>query len=94
VQVPCYQADAALRAGRLVRVLSAFDCAPTPVNLVHASGRLVPLKLRAFIDFCTPRLAQRLTRGAQAPEGSPTAAPPRGRRTRQPATTKAVPGAA
>lgn len=94
VQVPCYQADSALRSGRLIRVLSAFDCAPTPVNLVHASGRLVPLKLRAFIDFCTPRLARRLTLGAQTPGRSQAAEPPRGRRTRQAATNAAGPGAA
>ena len=30
--------------------------APTQVNLVYASNRLVPLKLRAFLDFAVPRL--------------------------------------
>ena len=59
-QTTSYQAEAAIKAGRLVRVLTDFECAPTPVNLVYASNRLVPLKLRAFIDFAVPRLTQRL----------------------------------
>jgi hypothetical protein len=31
-----------------------------PVSLVYPSQRLVPLKLRAFLDFSTPRLRERL----------------------------------
>jgi DNA-binding transcriptional LysR family regulator len=60
-QVTSYQAATALVAGRLRRVLAEFECAPTPVSLVHAAGRLVPLKLRAFLDFAAPRLQTRLT---------------------------------
>jgi len=40
--------------------LRDFECAPTPVNLVFATNRLLPLKLRAFIDFVSPRLSARL----------------------------------
>ncbi len=63
-QIPCYQAEAAVAAGRLAIILSDFECAPLPVNLVYPSNRLVPLKLRAFVDFAAPRLAERLTRAA------------------------------
>jgi DNA-binding transcriptional LysR family regulator len=60
VQTTCYQADPAVREGRLVRVLTEFECDPTPVSLVFAGSRLLPLKIRAFIDFAAPRLAERL----------------------------------
>ncbi len=60
VQTTCYQADAGVREAGLVRVLSAFECEPTPVSLVFAGSRLLPLKLRAFIDFVAPRVAERL----------------------------------
>jgi DNA-binding transcriptional LysR family regulator len=59
-QTTCYQAERYVRASELVIVLQEFECAPTPVNLVYASNRLLPLKLRAFIDFAAPRLAARL----------------------------------
>jgi DNA-binding transcriptional LysR family regulator len=59
-QTPCYQAERYVRAGELAIVLREFECAPTPVNLVYASNRLSPLKLRAFIDFAAPRLSARL----------------------------------
>jgi len=62
VQTTSYQAEAAIRAGRLERILEKFECAPTPVSLVYPTNRLVPLKLRAFLDFVAPRLAKRLKR--------------------------------
>jgi hypothetical protein len=34
---------------------------PPPVNLVYTGRRLLPLKLRAFLDFATPRLKARLS---------------------------------
>ena len=63
-QIPCYQAEAGVAAGRLTIILSEYERAPLPVNLVYPSNRLVPLKLRAFVDFAAPRLAERLTRAA------------------------------
>lgn len=63
--VTSYQAEAAVRDGSLVPVLRAFETKPTPVSLVHPSNRRVPLKLRAFLDFAAPRLAQRLESLAQ-----------------------------
>jgi DNA-binding transcriptional LysR family regulator len=59
VRVLSYQAVIAIRAGLLTVVLQDFEPAPWPVSLVYAgSGRLLPLKLRAFIDFAAPRLKQ------------------------------------
>ncbi len=51
-----YQAATALRAGQLVEILKPFVGAPIPVHLLHTGAPLVPLKLRAFLDFAAPRL--------------------------------------
>lgn len=51
-----YQAAAALRDGRLEAILAAYVPEPMPVHLVHTGPPLLPLKLRAFLDFATPRL--------------------------------------
>lgn len=59
-QTTDYQAAQGLQDGSLALVLSEFECALTPVNLVYPSNRLVPLKLRAFVDFMLPRLSERL----------------------------------
>ena len=59
-RVLSYQAAAAVCDGRLVLVLRDFEPEPNPVGLVYPSGRLVPLKLRAFLDFAVPRLKARL----------------------------------
>jgi DNA-binding transcriptional LysR family regulator len=55
-----YQAAAAALDGRLVILLRDHEVAANPVSLVYPSGRLVPLKLRAFLDFAVPRLKARL----------------------------------
>jgi DNA-binding transcriptional LysR family regulator len=59
-RVMSYQAAAAVRDGRLVIVLRDYEPEPNPISLVYPSGRLVPLKLRAFLDFAVPRLKARL----------------------------------
>ena len=51
-----YQAARAEKTGRLVPLLADFEPPPAPVHLVYPSQGLVPLKLRALIDFATPRL--------------------------------------
>jgi DNA-binding transcriptional LysR family regulator len=51
-----YQAAEAIREGRLVSVLHGHDPEPLPIHLVHTGPPLVPLKLRAFLDFASPRL--------------------------------------
>ncbi len=56
VRMTSYQAAAALRDGRLEAILAAYVPEPMPVHLVHTGPPLLPLKLRAFLDFATPRL--------------------------------------
>jgi DNA-binding transcriptional LysR family regulator len=55
-----YQAEAGVKAGGLVPILTSFAPPPMPVQLVHAAHQQQPLKLRAFLDFTMPRLQQRL----------------------------------
>jgi DNA-binding transcriptional LysR family regulator len=59
-QTTCYQAEQGLREGTLKIALQPFECGPTPVNLAYSTQRLLPLKMRAFIDFAAPRLTERL----------------------------------
>ncbi|WP_233838393.1 LysR family transcriptional regulator [Paraburkholderia sp. ZP32-5] len=60
IRVLSYQVADAIRAQQLRIVLEAFEAAPLPVHLVHAGQLPLPLKLRAFLDFATPRLAERI----------------------------------
>jgi DNA-binding transcriptional LysR family regulator len=50
----------ALAAGSLVTVLDEFRPPPYPVHLVYRAGQYLPTKVRAFLDFATPRLRARL----------------------------------
>ncbi len=56
-----YQVADALAAGKLVTALEEFEPAPWPVSLLHGGQGMLPLKLRAFLDFAAPRLKSRLT---------------------------------
>jgi DNA-binding transcriptional LysR family regulator len=60
-RVLSYQAANAVRANELAIALEDFEPEPPPVSLVHAGGRLLPLKLRAFLDFALPRLKAALS---------------------------------
>ncbi|GAC1340698.1 MAG: LysR family transcriptional regulator [Acetobacteraceae bacterium] len=62
-RVLSYQVAAAVEAGTLQLILSAHAPEQLPVHLVYAAQALLPLKLRAFLDFATPRL--RATLAAQ-----------------------------
>jgi DNA-binding transcriptional LysR family regulator len=57
-----YQMAQAERDGTLVRVLRSFEPVPVPINLVYPGQPLLPLKLRAFLDFTLPRLKARVAR--------------------------------
>lgn len=46
----------AIRAGQLVPLLRQFEPPPLPVHIVYVGGGPLPLKVRAFLDFTTPRL--------------------------------------
>lgn len=63
-RVLSYQIATATHAGTLAIALQGFEPAPWPVSLVYNGGRLLPLKLRAFLDFTAPRLKARLAEGA------------------------------
>jgi len=60
-RVLSYQVAAAIRAGALATALREFEPTPWPVSLVFSGQVLLPLKLRAFLDFAAPRLRKRLS---------------------------------
>ena len=66
-RVLSYQIASAMQVGALTVILEEFESAPSPVSLVYAGQRLLPLKLRAFLDFATPRLKVRLLEGGIRP---------------------------
>lgn len=55
-RVLSYQVADALAAGTLRLLLEPFEPEPLPVHLVYSAQSLLPLKLRAFLDFTAPRL--------------------------------------
>jgi DNA-binding transcriptional LysR family regulator len=56
IRLTSYQAARAIRAGQLVTVLRDAVPEPLPIHLAHTGQAMVPLKLRAFLDFARPRL--------------------------------------
>ncbi|MCA1456502.1 LysR family transcriptional regulator [Bradyrhizobium sp. BRP22] len=60
-RVMWYKMDAAKRAGKLVTVLEEFEPEPLPVHILYTPRNPAPLKLRAFLNWMTPRLKARLT---------------------------------
>jgi DNA-binding transcriptional LysR family regulator len=62
-----YQAAEAVEAGALQIVLEDFELEPAPIHLIHAARGQMPLKMRRFLDFATPKLRQALSRFASAP---------------------------
>lgn len=52
-----YQVADDLAAGRLVRLLPEFEPEPLPVQLVTPSARLIPARVRAFLDHAARRIA-------------------------------------
>ncbi|UEM03050.1 LysR family transcriptional regulator [Skermanella rosea] len=55
-----YQVADEVRSGALVPVLEPFGPAPVPVSLVYPEQGMLPLKVRAFLDWAAPRLRARL----------------------------------
>jgi DNA-binding transcriptional LysR family regulator len=55
-----YKMQTALHQGALAIVLEDFEQEPLPVHIVYAERKLAPLKLRAFLNWVTPRLKARL----------------------------------
>lgn len=58
-----YLIDDLVKSGLLVTFLEEYQPSPFPVSLVYPNQRLVPRKLRAFLDFSLPRLRRRLDYG-------------------------------
>jgi DNA-binding transcriptional LysR family regulator len=59
-RVMSYKMEAARRSGRLEVILEVFEREPLPVHLVYAERKPMPVKLRALLDWLTPRLKARL----------------------------------
>lgn len=59
-RVLAYMIADALAAGALELLLPEFELAPWPINIVHAGQGVLPLKLRAFLDWTVPRLRARI----------------------------------
>jgi DNA-binding transcriptional LysR family regulator len=57
-----YHIAEAIDAGELEIVLDSFELDPVPIQLVHVSRNMMPLKLRRFLDFVTPRMRESLSR--------------------------------
>jgi len=51
-----YQIAAQLRDGTLKLVLESFRSPPKPVHLIYEAGRHLPLKIRTFLDYASPRM--------------------------------------
>jgi len=65
-----YQIEAPLAEGKLRVVLERFEPPQVPVSLVYGSSGLLPLKLRAFLDFAMPRLKAKLAKASSPAESS------------------------
>jgi DNA-binding transcriptional LysR family regulator len=63
-RVLSYQVAQEIRASQLVLALKDFEPAPWPVSLVYTGQRLLPSKVRVFLDYAVPRLKAILSAGA------------------------------
>lgn len=68
-RVLSYQAEQAIRQGRLKIVLQDYEPAPIPVHLMHAGQNILPLKMRHFLQFAAPRIRKAL--GSKPTERAP-----------------------
>jgi DNA-binding transcriptional LysR family regulator len=53
--VPAFVAGDALRSGKLVRLLTAFEPAPYDVHVLYPHSRLLAAKVRLLVEFLTER---------------------------------------
>ena len=59
-RVMSYQASNLVGQGLLMPVLEQYELPASPVHLIYLPNAILPLKLRAFLDFATPRLRSAL----------------------------------
>lgn len=50
-QFLCYQVEPLFKAGKLIRVLPAYEPPPLPISIVYPGARLLSANLRALLDF-------------------------------------------
>jgi DNA-binding transcriptional LysR family regulator len=55
-QLLCYQVQALLAAGKLKRLLQAYEPPALPIHIVYPQARLLSANVRAFVDWAVPRL--------------------------------------
>ena len=55
-RILCYQIATQRKNGLIDVVLEEFEPPPFPISLVYAAQGLLPIKLRAFLDFAAPKL--------------------------------------
>ena len=59
-RLPNYLISDELKSGDLVEILVDYASDPHPVHIIYVKQGLLPLKVRAFLDWTTPRLRERL----------------------------------
>jgi DNA-binding transcriptional LysR family regulator len=47
-----------LRAGRLVRLLAQYQDEAVPISAVMPSGRFLPVRVRAMVDYLAQRFVE------------------------------------
>jgi DNA-binding transcriptional LysR family regulator len=70
VQVPDYMAGDAIAAVKVVEVLREFRAPPLPINVVYPSNRMLPPRVRAFVDALACAAPLRSADPAEAPSTS------------------------
>ena len=60
IQVPRDRVEKELASGALVEVLASYPPPPTPIYLLHPSGRQPSPRLRRFIDWAVDEVERRL----------------------------------
>jgi LysR family transcriptional regulator, regulator for bpeEF and oprC len=60
VQVPDYMAAEAITSGRVAEVLAKHRAPPLPINVVYPTTRMLPPRVRVFIDALSERGAAKL----------------------------------
>lgn len=60
IRAPRYQVARELQSGALVPLFDTYESQSFPVHLIYARQGLLPLKVRVFIDWMTPRLRRAL----------------------------------
>ncbi len=58
LQLYSYQAAPHVAESTLEIVMAGYEIDPPPVNIVYPQGRLVPQKVRAFVEFAMPCLRE------------------------------------